>query len=198
MIPDCLISIEYKPNEPRSFAVMPDCATTLLAIKPTSTGRTSASRSTSPMCSTPTSSRPFAAALAGSHSRILGIHLNDGYAKRDDGLMVGSVHPLQTIELLRQMRADGYGGAIYFDTFPDTTGPRSRSRMRSEHRDGAPDVRRHGSSRRRQSSCRSHRPAGRRFGPRHCQRTHLWRRLNPSGAEGRRRLTFYLMGGRRL
>ena len=33
---------------------------------------------------------------------------------------LGAVHPLQTIEMLRQMRRDGYSGAIYFDTFPDT------------------------------------------------------------------------------
>ncbi len=50
------------------------------------------------------------------------MHLNDGYAKRDDGLMVGAVHAQQTIELLRQIRRDGYEGAIYFDTFPDFTG----------------------------------------------------------------------------
>jgi xylose isomerase len=37
-------------------------------------------------------------------------------------LMVGAVHSLQTIELLRQIRRDGYDGAIYFDTFPDMTG----------------------------------------------------------------------------
>ncbi len=30
--PDCLISIEYKPNEPRSYAILKDAATTLLAI----------------------------------------------------------------------------------------------------------------------------------------------------------------------
>ena len=31
--PDCRISIEYKPNEPRAYSLMHDCATTLLAIK---------------------------------------------------------------------------------------------------------------------------------------------------------------------
>jgi xylose isomerase len=50
------------------------------------------------------------------------MHLNDGYSKRDDGLMVGAVHSLQTIELLRQVRGDGFAGPIYFDTFPDLTG----------------------------------------------------------------------------
>jgi len=29
---DCRISIEYKPNEPRAFSLLPDCASTLLAI----------------------------------------------------------------------------------------------------------------------------------------------------------------------
>jgi xylose isomerase len=36
--------------------------------------------------------------------------------------MVGAVHPIQTIELLRQARDDGFDGPIYFDTFPDLTG----------------------------------------------------------------------------
>jgi xylose isomerase len=36
--------------------------------------------------------------------------------------MVGAVHSTQTIELLRQVYADGFNGPIYFDTFPDLTG----------------------------------------------------------------------------
>ena len=55
-------------------------------------------------------------------SRLLGVHLNDGYGKRDDGLMVGSVHPMQTVELFMELDRQGYDGVIYFDTFPDTTG----------------------------------------------------------------------------
>jgi xylose isomerase len=55
----------------------------------------------------------------GRRSRLLGLHINDGYGHRDDGLMVGAVHTVQTIELLRQLRRDGFDGAIYFDTFPD-------------------------------------------------------------------------------
>jgi hypothetical protein len=41
--------------------------------------------------------------LAARHSRILGVHLNDGYGKRDDGLMAGSVHPVQTVELFVEL-----------------------------------------------------------------------------------------------
>ena len=64
----------------------------------------------------------MAAAMVGRRSRLLGLHINDGYGQRDDGLMVGSVHTVQTIELLRQLRRDGFTGAIYFDTFPDVSG----------------------------------------------------------------------------
>jgi xylose isomerase len=64
----------------------------------------------------------YAAALVTKYSRLLGVHLNDGYGKRDDGLMVASVHPIQTLELLWALGDAGYDGALYFDTFPDTAG----------------------------------------------------------------------------
>jgi len=119
--PDCMISIEYKPNEPRSYSLMPDCATTLLAIK--DVGATNLGVTLDFAHVLYADEQPaFAAALIARHSRLLGVHLNDGYSKRDDGLMVGAVHSVQTIELLRQIRRDGYDGAIYFDTFPDMTG----------------------------------------------------------------------------
>ena len=64
----------------------------------------------------------FAAALIARHSKLLGVHLNDGYAKRDDGLMVGAVHTLQTIELLRQIRERRLCRRHLFRHFPDMTG----------------------------------------------------------------------------
>ncbi len=119
--PDCLISIEYKPNEPRAYSLMPDCATTLLAISEVGAKNLGVTLDFAHVLYA--DEQPaFAAALIARRSRLLGVHLNDGYSKRDDGLMVGAVHTLQTIELLRQIRRDGYDGAIYFDTFPDLTG----------------------------------------------------------------------------
>ncbi|RWQ26344.1 TIM barrel protein [Mesorhizobium sp.] len=119
--PDCEISLEYKPNEPRSYSLMPDAATTLLAIREIGLPNLGVTLDFAHVLYA--DEQPaFAAALVARHSKLLGVHLNDGYAKRDDGLMVGAVHTLQTIELLRQIRRDGYAGAIYFDTFPDMTG----------------------------------------------------------------------------
>lgn len=115
------ISIEYKPNEPRSFSLMPDVATTLLAIREIDRKNLGVTLDFAHVLYAD-EMPAFAAMLIHRHSRLLGVHLNDGYAKRDDGLMVGSVHPLQTIELLYVLDRIGYDGAIYFDTFPDITG----------------------------------------------------------------------------
>jgi xylose isomerase len=118
--PACLISIEYKPNEPRSHSLMPDCATTLLALKEIGLPNLGVTLDFAHVLYA--DEQPaFAATLIARHSRLLGVHLNDGYAKRDDGLMVGAVHSIQTIELLRQVKAGGFEGPIYFDTFPDLT-----------------------------------------------------------------------------
>ena len=119
--PDCLISLEYKPNEPRAFSLLPDCATTLLALREVGLPNTGVTLDFAHVLYA--DEQPaFAAALIARHSRLLGVHLNDGYAKRDDGLMVGAVHSVQTIELLREIDRSGFAGPIYFDTFPDLTG----------------------------------------------------------------------------
>jgi sugar phosphate isomerase/epimerase len=118
--PSVDISIEYKPNEPRSFALIPDVATSLLAVKDINRKNLGVTLDFAHVLYAD-EMPAFAATLIAKHSRLLGIHLNDGYGKRDDGLMVGSVHPLQTIELLMVLKKIGYNKVIYFDTFPDIT-----------------------------------------------------------------------------
>ena len=119
--PECLISIEYKPNEPRSYTVLPDAATTLLAIA--EVGLPNLGVTIDFAHALYADEQPaFAAALIQSRSRLLGLHLNDGYGKRDDGLMVAAVHEQATLELLRVVHRGGFDGAIYFDTFPDASG----------------------------------------------------------------------------
>ena len=115
------VAVEYKPNEPRAFALMPDAATTLLAIKEAGNPNLGV---TLDFCHVLFADEIPAqvARLIDRHSRLLGVHLNDGYGKRDDGLMVGSVHPVQTVELFVELDRIGYDAAIYFDTFPDHGG----------------------------------------------------------------------------
>ena len=115
------IAVEYKPDEPRAFALMPDMATTLLALRDVGCANTGVTLDFAHVLYA--GEMPaFVAMLAHRHSRILGVHLNDGYGKRDDGLMAGTVHPVQTVELFVGLARAGYDGVIYFDTFPDHAG----------------------------------------------------------------------------
>ena len=115
------IVIEYKPNEPRAFALMPDVATTLLAVKECGANNLGVTLDFAHVLYAD-EMPAHSAALVARHSRLLGVHLNDGYGKWDNGLMVGTVHPIQTVELMVELVAQGYDRAIYFDTFPDHSG----------------------------------------------------------------------------
>jgi xylose isomerase len=115
------IALEYKPNEPRAFSLMPDVATTLLAIREAGNANLGVTLDLAHVLYAD-EMPAYAAWLVSRHSKLLGVQLNDGYAKRDDGLMVASVHPVQTLELLVELERVGYARAIYFDTFPDSAG----------------------------------------------------------------------------
>ena len=115
------IALEYKPNEPRAFALMPDMGATLLALREMDRRNTGVTLDFAHVLYA--GEMPAQAAqMAARHSRILGVHLNDGYGKRDDGLMAGSVHPVQVVELFVELARARYDGVIYFDTFPDHSG----------------------------------------------------------------------------
>ncbi|ABD55025.1 TIM barrel protein [Jannaschia sp. CCS1] len=119
--PNIDIAIEYKPNEPRAFALMPDIGTTLLACREVGAVNLGVTLDFAHVLYAD-EMPAHSAALIGRHSRMIGLHLNDGYGKRDDGLMVGSVHAIQTVELLVAMLRMGQTDVIYFDTFPDMGG----------------------------------------------------------------------------
>jgi xylose isomerase len=116
--PDFAVSVEYKPNEPRARSVLPNIAATLLAIEEAGAANLGITLDFAHVLYGD-ESPAMALALVHRRSRMLGLHINDGYGKRDDGLMVGSVHTVQTIEFLRQLRRGDFDGTIYFDTFPE-------------------------------------------------------------------------------
>lgn len=119
--PDVRIAIEYKPDEPRARALLGDIGTTLLMINEVGCANVGVCLDFAHVLYA--GEQPaFAAAMASHHARLYGLHLNDAYGARDDGMMVASVHSLQTLELLYTMDRTGYDGAIYFDTFPDASG----------------------------------------------------------------------------
>lgn len=115
------LSIEYKPNEPRAFSLLPDVGTTLLMVQEVGAKNMGMTLDFAHMLYAD-EMPAYAASLVARKSRLLGIHLNDAYAKRDDGLMAGTVHLVQTLELLYVLDRIGYSNALYFDTFPDAVG----------------------------------------------------------------------------
>lgn len=115
------IAVEYKPNEPRAFSLLPDLGMNLLALAEVDRPNTGITLDFCHVLFAGEIPAQVAATVA-RKSRLLGVHLNDGYGKRDDGLMVGSVHPVQTVELFVELARARYDGVIYFDTFPDHGG----------------------------------------------------------------------------
>jgi sugar phosphate isomerase/epimerase len=124
--PAIRISVEYKPIEPRRTALIRGMGEALLAVCDVDLPNFGVQID---LChSLMAGEQPaLAAALALRQGRLFGVHLNDGYGQADDGLLVGSVHPWQTLELLATLRRYDYRGTIYFDTFPVREDPAAES-----------------------------------------------------------------------
>lgn len=116
------VSVEYKPNDPRRTSLIRSMSDSLLAVNEVGLPNFGV---TLDFChALMAGEQPAAAAaLALRAGKLFGVHLNDGNGPADDGLMVGSVHPWHTLELLAELRNGGFSGTIYFDTFPDRVNP---------------------------------------------------------------------------
>ena len=120
--PDIRISVEPKPSDPRRYSLIRGISDALLLARDSGSGRVGV---TLDFCHVLMSgeSPALAASIALKDQRLFGMHLNDGYGPADDGLMVGAVHPIQTLELLWVLQRAGWNGTIYFDTFPEHIDP---------------------------------------------------------------------------
>lgn len=116
--PDVAVSFEYKPDDPRTFFFMNDIGTTLLLVGEANHPNMGV---TIDFCHSlyARENPAYALALASRYSRLLGVHLNDGYGFRDDGMPTGSVNLQLALEFLYYALRSGFDGVYYFDTFPD-------------------------------------------------------------------------------
>jgi xylose isomerase len=119
---DVIVSIEPKPADPRRFSLVRGVSDALLLARDAGLPNIGV---TLDFCHALMSgeSPAMAASLALHENRLVGVHLNDGYGALDDGLMVGSVHPVQAFELLWVLKQSGWNRTIYFDTFPEHVDP---------------------------------------------------------------------------
>jgi xylose isomerase len=119
---DVRVSVEYKPWDPRRVSLIRSMADALLAVKDVALPNFGV---TLDVCHAYMAGEhpPAAAALALGGGALFGVHLNDGYGRADDGLMFGSVHHRDALELLWVLRCGKYRGTLYFDTFPTREDP---------------------------------------------------------------------------
>lgn len=115
--PDLLFSIEYKPFEERSFAFIDSFGLVLSMVNEIDRPNIGATLDYCHMLMKH-DNPAYGADILGARKKLFGVHLNDGYGRFDDGLMVGTVTLPQTLEFLYYVKKHGYDHAIYFDTFP--------------------------------------------------------------------------------
>lgn len=115
--PDIKISIEYKPYEPRQFYFINDIGTTLLAVLEADCDNLGITLDFAHMLMKK-ENPAYSLSLAAERGKLFGFHLNDGYGSHDDGLLIGSVNLIQTLEFIYYMKKYKYDGVIFFDTFP--------------------------------------------------------------------------------
>lgn len=115
--PDLKISIEYKPYEERSYAFIDSMGVTGMVLAAADRENLGVTLDYCHMLMKH-ENPAMAADLFGRMGKLYGIHLNDGYERMDDGIMIGMSTPVKTLELLYYLKLHGYDNAIYYDTFP--------------------------------------------------------------------------------
>ncbi|PKM95245.1 MAG: AP endonuclease [Firmicutes bacterium HGW-Firmicutes-1] len=115
--PTINISIEYKPFQPRAYSLVPDIGSTLLLTNDVKSDNIGV---TLDFCHMLMKGENPAYGLCQTFERnkLFGVHLNDGQRMNDDGLIIGSVNFIQTLEFIYYLKKYQYDGVIYFDTFP--------------------------------------------------------------------------------
>jgi xylose isomerase len=119
---DLTVSIEYKPAEPRARTLLSSTGSVLALI--TEIGRENLAVTLDfahMFMAHETPAQSIAVCLA--QGRLKGLQLNDGWGAADDGLAMGSVNLVQTLEACFYLLRDGYAGTYYFDTDPIRENP---------------------------------------------------------------------------
>jgi xylose isomerase len=116
------VSIEFKPAEPRARTLLSTTGSVLALIAEAGRDNLAVTLDFAHMLmARENPAQSVAVCLA--QGRLKGVQLNDGWGAADDGLVLGSVNPVQTLEALFYLLRDGYAGTYYFDTDPIRENP---------------------------------------------------------------------------
>ena len=120
------VSYEFKPTDPSSrFALVPSTAAALALVRDVNRpGRFGLTLDAGHLVAAGENPAQSAAMVADAGA-LFGFHLGDVHSKlaAEDGLAFGSVHAPGALELVFWLRASGYRGHAYFDTFPEAEDP---------------------------------------------------------------------------
>lgn len=119
---DKKVSIEYKPYEERSTALIDSFGTSMMLVNEVDEENFGV---TADFCHIlmKHESPAFVAAMLSERGKLFNVHLNDGHGYFDDGLMVGTVNFWETMETFFYLKKYDFDGVIYFDTFPEREKP---------------------------------------------------------------------------
>ncbi|MGN9842553.1 sugar phosphate isomerase/epimerase family protein [Nonomuraea sp. H19] len=125
---DLDMSIEYKPAEPRARTLLSTTGSVLTLIAEVQRPNLGVTLDFAHLLMAQENPAQ-SIALCLRQGLLKGLQLNDGYAKADDGLMVASVHLVETLEAFFYLVRDGYAGTFYFDTDPIREDPLGECEM---------------------------------------------------------------------
>lgn len=116
------ISIEYKPAEPRGRTLLNTTGSVMKMVADVNRANVGVTLDFGHLLmahENPAQS----AAMCLADGKLFGLQLNDSHGTADDGLIVGSIHVPETLELTYYLAKYGYKGTYYFDTDPVRENP---------------------------------------------------------------------------
>ena len=120
---DLKVSIEYKPFQPRVYSLLPSWGTTMMMINEIGCKNLGVTLDFCHMLMAG-ENPAYGLCMLAERKKLYGIHLNDGNKLNDDGLIIGSINFLQTLEFVYYLKKYDYAGIVYFDTFPMREDPK--------------------------------------------------------------------------
>lgn len=116
------VSIEFKPAEPRARTLLSGTGSVLALIAAADRDNLGVTLDFAHLLMAHENpAQSIAVCLA--QGKLKGLQLNDGWGAADDGIAVGSVSLVQTLEAFFYLVRDGYAGTFYFDTDPVRENP---------------------------------------------------------------------------
>ncbi len=117
-VPDVKIVLEYKPKEPRTHCFLATVGKTLLLIDKVNKPNVGAMIDVGHALMGYENTAESAALLKYFGDRLFYMHFNDNWRLWDDDMTVGSVHTIETLELIYWLDRLDYTGWYALDIFP--------------------------------------------------------------------------------